>query len=313
MVDQRVAHERRHVVQLPVGHHRLVKSTDQLLVRIDGHVPLHLSLDPISLDANPSHVSSLAPRSFVILAVARAPESGPKPTARRRHPGAPIRAPPGADRQGPPPKLVDGGQVGLDGGQSGASIALGPLGRALEGGGALGERPAQLADAIREAGAHLALDVVEQRREASVGLEPDLLDEAADERARLLATIGQLPAPLVEDLLPAEHGRHAQDGRPDDGRAEQGAEHPQHLDADGRAADDAEAGHEVRPGTALEGRSALPQARDVERDGVTRARRGRPPRRGAGRRCGPGCRPHPRSPGGTRPGPPPPCPPGRAG
>ena len=67
--------------------------------------------------------------------------------------------------------------------------------------------PVQLADPVREAGPHLALDLVEQRGEAAVRLEADLLDELREERPRLLAPIGELTLRSLSTSLPPNGAR----------------------------------------------------------------------------------------------------------
>ena len=138
-----------------------------------------------------------------------------------------------------------------DGRQAGRSLGAGLLGGPFERGGTLRVRPVQLADPVREARAHLALDLVEQRGEAAVDLEPDVLDELGDERPRLLAPVGQLAAPLASTSLPPKKSATPEHGRTDDRGPEQRPEHAEHLDPD-RAppASSPKPGDDARPASA---------------------------------------------------------------
>ena len=74
----------------------------------------------------------------------------------------------------------------------------------------------------------------------------------ADERPGLLAPIRQLTAPFAGDLLATEEERRAEQGRSDERRAEQRAEHAEHLHADGRPGEQPEPGHQPRSKRATE-------------------------------------------------------------
>ena len=88
----------------------------------------------------------------------------------------------------------------------------------------------QLPDPFREANPHLALHLVEQVRQPTLDLEADLLDQVTDERPRLLASIHQATAALVEHLLAAVQRGHAEHRRADDRRTQQRPDDPEQLD-----------------------------------------------------------------------------------